>query len=164
MHLAGKTLRSISELCGISRAQVVRDLRLVRQEWARRCSEGLRSLMEKELARLDRIEAEAWRAWENSQQPLVESTKDRTKSGEGVTHRRSKRVRQTAGEQSFLGIMLNCVQARLKLFEMMRIENGDADDMVVEAVEVIVENREEALKMLTFEQFRNAVVKRNDAP
>jgi hypothetical protein len=120
--------------------------------------------MEKELARLDRIEAEAWRAWERSQQPLTERTQDRTSSGEGVTHRRSERVRQTAGEQPLLGIMLNCVQARLKLFEMMRIESGDADDMVVEAVEVIVENREEALKMLTFEQFRNAVVKRKDAP
>ncbi len=99
LHLSGKSLRTIGELCGISRAQVCRDLRLVRQEWAQRASQGIRALMERELARLDRIEAEAWRAWENSQQPLVESTVDRTRSGEGVTHRRSKRLRQTAGER-----------------------------------------------------------------
>jgi hypothetical protein len=154
-HLAGKTQRAISEICGISRAQLVRDLKLVRQEWTKRCSEGLRSLMERELARIDRIEAEAWRAWERSQQAITERLREVTTSTEGESTKRAKRTRQSAGEQAFLATMLACVNARLKLFEMMRADNGDADDVVVDAVEVVVSNREEAQQMLAFEQFRD---------
>lgn len=156
LHLSGKSLRTIGELCGISRAQVVRDLRLVRQEWAKQCSEGLRSLLERELARIDRIEAEAWRAWERSQQAMTERSKETTSSMEGSSTKRARRTKQGPGEQAFLGTMISCTNARLKVFEMMHADNGGSDDLIVEAVEVIVQNREEAEQMLTFEQFRDA--------
>jgi hypothetical protein len=105
---------------------------------------------------IDKIEAEAWRACERSQQPQIERAKEQTSWGEDVTTKYSKRIRQISGEQSYLGIAIKCVEMRTKLFAMIQ-SDGSSDDVVIDAVEVIVHNRDEAMQMLEFEQFRSIV-------
>jgi len=154
--LKGKGLRVISQLVGLSIAQVRRDLDHARKLWAQTFRDNLNGLVDKEFARLDRIEAEAWRAWERSQAKSIEKTTEVNEGLEGTTTKRTRKVKQPIGEAAMLAIPLKCVEARIRLFEFMtRDSAGDRDDIIVEAVEVIVQNREEAEQMLTFEQFRD---------
>ncbi|MCU0711983.1 MAG: hypothetical protein MUC43_07975 [Pirellula sp.] len=153
-YLKGKSFRTIGELVGISHSQIQRDVSLCKQEWAKATALGIRALANKELAKLDQVEAEAWRAWERSQAKLTETLRERIESTEGSTLKRGKRTKQSPGDPAFLQLALQCINQRLRIFELMRADGGDADDIVVEAVEVIVKNREEAQGMLTYEQFR----------
>lgn len=96
---------------------------------------------------IDKIAAEAWRACERSQQPQIEQAKEQTSSGEDVTTKQSKRIRHISGEQSYLGIAIKCVAMRKKLFAMIQ-SDGSSDDVVINSVEVVVHNRDEAIQML----------------
>lgn len=155
--LKGKGLRTISQLVGKSITQVSRDLNHALALWSKSFRDNLNSLVDKEFARLDRIEAEAWRAWERSQAKSIETSTEVNEGLEGTTKKKTKKVRRPIGEAAMLAIPLKCVEARIRLFEFMARDNaGDKDDIVIDAVEVIVQNREEAEQMLTFEQFRDA--------
>lgn len=155
--LKGKGLRVISQLVGLSVAQVKRDVDHARKMWAESFETNVQALINKELARLDRIEAEAWRAWERSQAKQIERVEEKTESVEhGTTIKKGKRTKQPIGDAAMLAIPLKCVEMRLRFLEFITRDNGgSSDDIVVEAVEVIVKNREEAQGMLTYEQFRN---------
>lgn len=162
LYLKGKAFRTIGELVGVSLAQVQRDLALCKREWAKATSTTIQTLAGKELARLDRIEAEAWRAWERSQAKQVERSKEVTQSDTGHTTKNLKRSKQGAGDPAFLQIALGCVNQRIRLMELLKTSEGDGDDVVIDAVEVIVRNREEAQAMLEFEEFRNAVARKGN--
>ncbi|XZE21809.1 hypothetical protein SH449x_001716 [Pirellulaceae bacterium SH449] len=163
LYLRGKSFRTIGELVGVSLAQVQRDLALCKIEWARSTATGIQNLASKEFARLDRIEAEAWRGWERSQAKIVERAREVTKSESGHTTKNLKRSKQGTGDPAFLQIALGCVNQRIRLMDLVKkSDGGSPDDVVIDAVEVIVRNREEAQAMLEFEQFRNIVQKRKD--
>jgi hypothetical protein len=126
--------------------------------WSQSLKENLDFLLNREFARLDALEAQAWKAWRESREKQTSTTYDKTKSPDGVTVRKGKRISTSAGEAAFMSIILECIKTRLKYIEFHRAsEVGDGDDIVVEAVEVVVRSREEAQKMLEFEQFRKMI-------
>lgn len=155
LWLSGHSLRDIAEIVSKSVAQVCRDLEHARAIWSKSLKENLDFLLNRELARLDTLEAEAWRAWRDSRRDQTATSYSKTKSPDGTTVQRGKKVSKTAGEAPFMGIILECIKTRLKYIEFARAsEVGEGDDILVEAVEVVVKTREEAQKMLTFETFR----------
>lgn len=156
LYLRGKSFRTIAELAGISLAQTQRDVALCKKEWAKTTSLGIQNLASKEFARIDRIEAEAWRGWERSQAKQIERSKEVIDGETGRTTKNLKRSKQPVGDAGFLTIALGCVNQRIRLMDLLKTTVADSDDIIVEAVEVIVQNREEAEQMLTFEQFRDA--------
>ncbi len=158
MYLRGVTIREIAELAHVSTGQVHRDLAHAKAIWKKTAEASFEDLLSKEFARLDAIEDEAWKAWRRSQQLKLERAKEVTQSTDGQSVKRTKRQRQSDGEAAFLQIALGCVDRRLKLIELAKKRNeGDGDDMVVKAVEVIVHTREQAQAMLEFEEFRSMV-------
>jgi len=158
LWLSGHSLRDIAEIVGKSLAQIRRDLEHARAIWAKSLKENLDFLLNRELSRLDTLEAEAWRAWRESRRDQTSTSYSKTKSPDGTTVQKGKRVSKTAGEAPFMGIILECIKTRLKIIEFARAsEVGDGDDIVVEAVEVVVRSREEAQRMLEFEQFRKMI-------
>lgn len=158
--IKGKSYRTIAELLGISPAQVGRDLSHARMLWQKSTMATLDALLSAELARIDQVEAEAWRGWARSQQTLKETTRERSitsaedDEGGGITDKRSVKKKQHYGDAMFLKIALDCVEKRLKILAAIKEETGESDDIVVQAVEVIVSSREEAQGMLTYEDFR----------
>ncbi|MFN7874405.1 MAG: hypothetical protein ACK5PB_03750 [Pirellula sp.] len=157
--LKGNSFRSIAEQTGVSLAQVQRDVALCKREWSKSTSREIQSSVAKELARIDRIEAEAWQAWERSQREQDERIEETTESDEhGTTIKKGKRTKKSVGEAAMLAIPLKCVEMRLRFFEFVSPSNGgNNDDIVIDAVEVVVNNREEAQQMLEFEKFRSIV-------
>lgn len=160
LYVQGRfSLREIAQRCGeLTVRQIRRDLTHIRQIWADSASQDVKFYLSKELARIDLIEAEAWRAWEKSCQPEVELIRQ-TESGEGnqKVRKRGRKTKFTAGNPAFLAQMLGCMDRRIRLLGLEDRTQGGADDIQVHAVEVICENREQAMAMIEFEDFRTIV-------
>ena len=58
--------------------------------------------------RIDRVEREAWAAWERSQQPVQSAVV----TGEDITKRTKKSVQQKYGDPRFLDIVHKCIAQR----------------------------------------------------
>lgn len=157
LWLQGKPLRAIAELTATSTAQIRRDLKHAKALWKESTMATLDGLLSVELARIDQVEAEAWRGWFKSQEATKETMVEKGKDSEGTYTKRQLRKRQQIGMPDFLKIALNCVEMRVRILSAIKEENGENDDIVVQAVEVIVDNREQAKQMLEFEDFRKIV-------
>jgi hypothetical protein len=95
--------------------------------------------------------------WYKSQETATDTMVEKIKGTEGGTSKKQVRKRQQFGAPDFLRIALGCVEQRTKILTAIKQENGESDDIVVHAVEVIVDSREQAQKMLEFEDFRKIV-------
>ena len=132
----------IAQAEGVSRVQITRDLGVIRTEWLESSLMAFDQRQAEELARLDKLEAEAWEAWERSkrdQEILTAQTikgrmgKTATKvyNADGsttVTHasvqlpelsRTSKAVRTSAGDPKFLDRIAHCIEMRCKILGLL---------------------------------------------
>lgn len=66
LYLKGWTQAAIGQRIGIAQQNVCRELKLIRAAWLESSLVDFNAKKAEELARLDRIEAEAWEAWEAS--------------------------------------------------------------------------------------------------
>ena len=155
LYLQQKPIKLIAELLQVNIRRVYNDIKLAREMWREAAKEELKSLLSKEIARIDLIEAEAWSAWTRSQQLAIEELRERSRSEDGFTKRRVTKKSKQVGDPRFLTAAMGCVAMRAKLLGLDKQDDGDADDVQIDAVEVIVKNREEAIAMMTFEDFRS---------
>lgn len=125
-YLAGKTLHTITEWLNKNReyrmtvASVSRDLEAVRLVWRERATKLISERKAEELARLDRIESEAWDAWERSKKDAVNKFGQRKQSpaagdkGPTVLHEEvGTETKQRDGNPKFLELVARCVERRL---------------------------------------------------
>lgn len=154
LYLRGSSFRAIASECNVSVAQVTRDLAVVRAAWLNETRESLASLLAEELARLHAVEREAWAGWAKSQEVKVETLSEKGEGSSGVFSKRQVRKTQLHGTPDFLKVVLRSIEQRMKILIAMKEESGESDDIIVPAVEVIVESREQAQQMLKFEEFR----------
>lgn len=116
-RLRGMTFRDISAQVGLSLSYCYDEYKVVEQRWRASANESLTQLKAQELARLDIIEGEAWRAYERSQseRTAAEERFSYDKNGSRVRDG-GKAKRQTRdGDARFLQIVLDCVDRRIKL-------------------------------------------------
>ena len=83
-------------------------------------------LRERELQRIDRVEREAWAAWERSQQPVQSAVV----TGEDIAKRTRKSVQQKYGDPRFLDIVHKCIAQRRAMLGL---------DMIIVPAEPVVE-------------------------
>lgn len=107
----------------ISRAMVKSDLEAVRKVWLARCIEGYDQKQAEELAKIDRIESEAWAAWERSIGKVKISTieyapvTDQKTGATKMSPMKGKdRTEDRAGDPRFLERISWCVERRIKMF------------------------------------------------
>ena len=67
LYLQGWTQARIGEHFGLNQKTISNDLTRIRQEWRESAIRDFDEAREIELRKLDRIEREAWAAWERSQ-------------------------------------------------------------------------------------------------
>jgi hypothetical protein len=87
----------------------------------------------------------------------VEKSKEVSRDAEGKSTKRVTKQRMQVGEAMFLKVALDCVVQRAKLLGLDKQDEGDGDDIQIQAVEVIVGTREQAESMLEYEEFRSIV-------
>jgi len=128
LYVKGYFQFEIAEALGITAAQVNRDLKSIQAEWAETRVEDLQLAKQKELAKLEQVEREAWQAWDRSQKDAV--TEKRTageieattskdgKPGESielpVTKTETTRAGQV-GDPRYLDQVQKVVERRCKL-------------------------------------------------
>jgi hypothetical protein len=161
MYVTGRfTMKEMAQRCGeVTVRQIERDLKHIRKIWADAASEDVKFYVSKELFRIDRIEAECWRGWEASWRVETETGKQVEEDADGnqVTKKVRKKKWGASGNPAFMSQILGCVDRRMRLLGLEDRQQGGADDIQVQAVEVICENREQAMAMIEFEDFRTIV-------
>jgi hypothetical protein len=123
LYLRGFTQAAIGGQLGVDQATVSLDLAAVRQRWAEGNGERLAEWRNRELARIDAIEAEHWAAWRRSQRPR-RATRAGTPYPEGggpdgqpapSNQEASVEEGTRAGDPRFLAGVQWCVEARCKV-------------------------------------------------
>jgi len=111
LFLQGWGQEAIGRELGISQPQVAGDLKKVSESWRQSAIRDFDAARDQELARLQRLEREAWSAWERSQQPSQTAVVD----GQVGAQRAKRTVKHQHGDARFLDVVLRCIEARRQL-------------------------------------------------
>jgi hypothetical protein len=110
LYLTGKTQAHIAGVIGCSQQQVSGYLKKLYKRWQADASANIDRLKARELARLDKVEAEAWAAWERSQED-AETVTTNTGAQSGTT----TKVEGQVGDPRFLERVGWCITQRCKI-------------------------------------------------
>lgn len=114
--LMGRSAAWISLALSIGRATVDRDVRAIRKEWEDRRLDGHDAKVARQLARVDRIEAETWDAWERSKAPQEKTITRSTRTSDGSERLHSELVKvEQVGDPSFLATLTRLQQIRMEI-------------------------------------------------
>ena len=111
LFLQGWNQDAIGRELNISQPQVAADLKKINQTWRESAIRDFDEARNQELARLQRMEREAWSAWERSKQP----SQTATVNGEAGAQTARRTVKHQYGDPRFLDIALRCSEARRQL-------------------------------------------------
>jgi predicted transcriptional regulator len=111
LYLQGWTQCKIAEHMGVDQKTVSNDLKAIRAQWRESAIRDFDEAREIELKKIDRIEREAWAAWERSQKPLQTATTS------DETHQRKTRrqMKNQNGDPRFLEQVHKCIASRRAL-------------------------------------------------
>lgn len=112
-YLAGKTQVEIAYLMGLSQATVSRDLKAIQKIWMKQTSMNIEIARATELARLDKLENEYWKAWEKSTKLTPIKLKDN--AGVERTLYRPSNDGAPFGKVQYLSGVQHCIRQRRRL-------------------------------------------------
>lgn len=110
-YLQCRSQADIARDLGVSQATISNDVRAIRRQWRESALRDFDEAVGMELAKLDRLEREAWIGWNRSLEP-TESTKVMQN---GAAKRAEKTTRQQGGDPRFLEQLQRCIAARRAL-------------------------------------------------
>ena len=129
LYIQGHTQAAIATQLGVVQSIVSGDLQVVRQQWLESSVRNFDLARAEQLLKLDRVESEAWEAWERSKKPSSTAT-----ISEGENKKQSKRtIKQKDGDPRFLHIVGACVVQRraiLGLDMLSQVKEGESDGAV----------------------------------
>ena len=118
MYLKGRSMREIGLQIGVSISQVKYDLDAVRKEWREARPAEYSALVDEQLAKIDRLEREAWDAWESSkgvQETTIVATEGTVGDGQQLPRKATIRREQAHGNPAHWENAFRCVDRRCKL-------------------------------------------------
>ena len=111
LYVQGWTQTQIAEKLNVTQACVCIDLQKLQKEWRESRIRDFDTARELEIQKLDRLEREAWAAWERSQKPSQSAEfKD-----DAVNTPTKKRVKNQNGDPRFLVVVHQCIASRRAL-------------------------------------------------
>ena len=112
LYLRGRNQQEIADELGFTRKTVWDDIKEIRKEWQTQRLDDTEALINRELARLDHLEAEAFDAWERSKQDAEQETvTDDPEKGQITKHVTTGQT----GDPQYLAIILKCCERRCRL-------------------------------------------------
>ena len=121
LYLRGWTEEAIAEELDVPPGIVARDVSHVREQWHKESERSPRERHERELARIDAFEYEAWLAWEASRQPVRKVQVVRDENG---AEKHTSTLLEKGGDPRYLGFILKCAVLRRTAAEKVQ-EAGD---------------------------------------
>jgi hypothetical protein len=111
LYIQGWTQVAIAAKLAISQTTICHDLAKLRAEWRASAQRDFDLLRAEELQKIDRLEREAWAAWERSQKP----SQIAVVSGEAGSQKTRRSVRNQHGDPRFLEQINKCIASRRAL-------------------------------------------------
>ncbi len=111
LYVQGASQAEIQQQTGLSLEALRGVIREILKRWCESNLIEFDTARARELAKIDHLEREAWRAWERSCSD-AEVTKTST---DGEKRRAERTVKQQVGDPSFLGRVAWCIEKRCKL-------------------------------------------------
>jgi hypothetical protein len=136
MYLRGLSQWEIGRQLGVSQQCIAKDVAALEKEWLAAAVVDLDAAKAKELARIDRLERVAWRAWQRSCQRkerastrLEKKLHDDAQQGKTVT---SKHTELRDGNPEYLKRVEWCISKRCELLKLnppQRLEHGGSAEL-----------------------------------
>lgn len=139
LYLQGWNQCAIAEKLQVAQATICGDLRMLQVEWRESRLQNMDAARELEIQKLDRLEREAWAAWERSQKPSQSA-----EFGDDTSHTpKKKRVKNQNGDPRFLVVVHQCIASRRQLMGLDALpalpkDTNDAGANSTERVDRIV--------------------------
>ena len=111
LYVQGWKQDEIAKQIGVSQMTISNDIRKIQAMWRESAIRDFDMARELELRKLDRIEKEAWAAWERSQQPLQSAHI----SDESHARKSRRTVKHQNGNPRYLEIVNRCIGQRCAL-------------------------------------------------
>ena len=126
-YLQGYPQYWIAQKLKMSPQQISVDLKIVRNQWMDRAVESIDKRKSEELAKLDRVELEAWQAWDRSQRQRTEKMEKDIQGGrDGSRTENSTRKIKYIGDPRFLEVVERCIERRCKIIGIDAPQKIDA--------------------------------------
>ena len=114
LYLMGQTQAAIGKQLGVTQGQISYDLKIVRQRWLESSLNDFDAAKAQELAKIDRVEAEFWGAWERSQR-VKQVTSTKRKEGKDASTEAGVTKQEQAGDPRMLDGVLKCINKRCEI-------------------------------------------------
>ena len=111
LYLQGWTQTAIAEHLHVAQPTVCDDLQKIRKEWRESAIRDFDETRAIELLKIDRVEREAWAAWQRSQQPAQSAVV----TGEGTSKQTRRSLKHQIGDPRFLDQVSKCISQRRAL-------------------------------------------------
>jgi hypothetical protein len=116
MYLGGLSMGAIAKQLQLSSQTIYADICLAREQWRTRMADAIDKQKQQELAKVDHIESEAWKAWERS----IGNAKTTTKHVEtgpvaGGKKYVTEKTEKLNGDPRYLAIIADCVKKRCEI-------------------------------------------------
>lgn len=120
-YLQGKTQLEIADLLSCSVGTVNRDLQILNKRWLESAQADINARKARELAKLDRLEGQAWESFFLSNR-VIEKGQGKRKTPSAKSGGRDKesfnqfvKEVETAGDPRFLNIVADCIERRCRI-------------------------------------------------
>jgi hypothetical protein len=115
MYCRGFKHSDIAREIGVSRTQIVYDLKEIRSNWLTSQVRDFNEAKEEELKKLDALEQEAWDAWRRSQTERTRTVTEKTE-GDSSGRIKAQQTKETGyGDPRFLTVVQSCIDKRCKI-------------------------------------------------
>jgi hypothetical protein len=132
MYLEGRTQTEISELIGVSRQQIGYDIQTLITRWKESQLENIDKKKIIEIEKLNKVENEAWLAWEKSIGKIEKSVLKSGTNNKGDFLEESVTVYESPGNPKFLSVILNCSSQRCRILGLdVQEKQGDTDEGLI---------------------------------
>lgn len=133
LYLSGQSQHAISLSEKCDRATISRDLTALRVQWRETAIRDFSERQSEELAKVDRLESEAWAAWERSKANAEIETVEKVGRKKGKT---TTRTEGRDGNPAFLAQVERCIAKRCEILGLYAPKNAELgkpapDPMVV---------------------------------
>lgn len=137
LYVQGWTQVQIAEKLNVTQTTICTDLQRLHKEWRESRLRDFDAARELEIQKLDRLEREAWAAWERSQKPSqsAEFKDDATNTPS------KKKVKNQNGDPRFLVVVHQCIASRralLGLDALPALPKEDTNDNSAERTNRVV--------------------------
>ena len=130
LYLQGHTQLEIAQQIGVSRTQISYDIKQLFLEWKRERIDVFEERLLIELSKLDHLESEAWKAWENSKKDSVKISEKTNNLTSKISEKANEKTNNLGNEttetiesqnpsKGYLEMVFKCIEMRLKILSVL---------------------------------------------